>query len=62
MKFEGMKTFAFGLAVAILPAVLDYIGGVDMTAFGLSPAIAGMIGTAIVALRAVTRSPMVFVK
>lgn len=57
MKFEGMKTFAFGLAVAVLPALLDYLGGVDMAKLGLSPGVAAAIGAGIVALRAVTNTP-----
>lgn len=57
MKLEGIKTFAFGAAVAILPSLLDYLGGVDMSALGLSPGVAAAIGAAIIALRAVTNTP-----
>ena len=56
---KGFKTFAYGLAIALLPALLEYLGGVDMTAtFGLSPAAGAMIGVGIVALRSITSSPV----
>ncbi len=57
MNTKGYKTFAFGLAVAIIPAIITYLGGVDWHSLGVSPTVAALIGTAIVALRAVTTTP-----
>ena len=54
---KGLKTFLYGAAVAIIPAVLEYAAGIDMKAFGLSPIISAAIGAGIVGLRAVTNSP-----
>lgn len=54
---KGFKTFAYGFAVAVLPAAMQYIGGVDPVAtFGVSPSTGAMIGAGIMALRAVTNS------
>ena len=56
--FKGWKTVAFGLLTAIVPAALTYAGGIDWTTTGISPGIAALIGAAIIALRAVTNTPM----
>lgn len=53
---KGFKTIALGAAVAILPTALTYLGGVDWTSIGLSPAMGGLLGSAIIALRAVTNT------
>ncbi len=59
MKFDGFKTVAYGLAVAILPAAIQYIGSIDVASvFGLSPAAGAIVGAGILALRAVTNSPI----
>ncbi len=51
---KGWKTVAFGLATAIVPAGLTFLGGVDWTTIGISPGLAALIGAAIIALRAFT--------
>ena len=57
--FAGFKTFLFGLALAILPQFVSFVSGFDFTtAFGLSPNAASAIGFIIVALRAVTSTPI----
>jgi hypothetical protein len=58
VKIKGWKTVAFGLATALLPAGLTFLGGVDWTSIGISPWLAGLIGAAIIALRAVTNTPV----
>lgn len=55
---KGFKTVAFGLAVALLPAALDFLGGVPWQAMGIHPALAAGIGAAILGLRAFTTSPI----
>lgn len=54
----GFKTVIFGLAVAIGPAVLNYIGAVNWQTLGISPTAGAIIGAGIVALRAVTGTPI----
>ena len=60
MKFVGVRTFAFGLAVAVLPAALDYLGGVQWESMGIHPGVSALIGAGIVALRMVTTGPPKF--
>ena len=55
---QGWKTVAFGAVTAVLPAALAYLGGVDWTALGIHPGMAGAIGAAIIALRAMTSTPI----
>lgn len=55
---RGWKTVLFGLATAIVPAALTYLGGVEWTSMGISPGMAALIGAAIVALRAATSTPI----
>lgn len=55
---KGWKTIIFGLIVAIGPVAVTYLGNVNWTSLGISPGVAGMIGVAIIALRAVTNSPL----
>ena len=57
MNIKGYKTFGFGLLLAIVPAILTYLGGVDWHTLGVSPGIAALIGAFIVALRSVTNTP-----
>lgn len=56
--FAGFKTLSFGAALAVLPAMLDYLGGVDMAAMGLDPRVSAGIGAAVMALRFFTNSPV----
>ena len=55
---KGWKTVAFGAVVAIAPAALTYLGGVNWTSLGISPDVAAVIGAMIVGLRAVTNTPI----
>lgn len=55
---KGFKTVIFGAAVAVAPSLLTYLGGVDWTTIGLSPTTAGAIGAGIIALRAITSTPI----
>lgn len=55
---KGWKTVAFGLVMIIVPPALTYLGGVDWTSLGVSPAMAAAIGAAIIGLRAVTNTPV----
>ena len=52
------KTMLFGFATAVTPAALDYVAGVDWTAFGVHPALGAVLGAGIMALRAVTSQPV----
>ena len=57
--FAGFKTFAVGAALAVLPQAATFVSNFDFThAFGLSPNAASFIGVAMVALRAVTSTPI----
>lgn len=53
---KGWKTVAFGLFTALAPAAVTYLGGIDWTTIGISPAAAGVIGLVIIGLRAMTTS------
>lgn len=53
---KGFKTFAYGAIIAILPSLLTYVGGFDWTTLGISPSMAAMIGTGVVALRTMTNT------
>ena len=57
MIFAGMKTFAFGAAVAVLPALLVYLEGVHWESLGIHPAVAAVIAAGVVVLRLVTTGP-----
>jgi len=55
----GFKTFFTGLSLAVLPQMLSYIAGFDFVkTFGLSPNAATVVGLLIIALRAVTSTPI----
>ena len=54
----GFRTVLVGLIVAIGPAALTYLGGVNWTALGLSPTVGGVIGAVIIGLRAITTTPI----
>jgi hypothetical protein len=51
---KGFRTVAFGLVVAVAPAAVTYLGGVDWTTLGISPGVAGALGLIVVGLRAIT--------
>jgi hypothetical protein len=55
---KGWWTLIAGLLTMILPTALTYLGGVDWTALGVSPAAGAIIGAVIIALRAITSSPI----
>lgn len=55
----GFRTFAIGIGLAILPQVINFLTGFDFVhTFGLSPNAASIVGALIIALRAVTSTPM----
>jgi hypothetical protein len=55
----GFKTLSVGLGLAVVPQIVSYIGSFDFVkAFGLSPNAASVIGVAMIALRAVTSTPI----
>jgi hypothetical protein len=58
MNVTGFRTIAFGVVVAIVPAVLTYLGGIDWTQFGINPMLSAGIGAAIVGLRTLTKTPI----
>ena len=55
---SGWKTVIFGLATALGPTTLNYLGGVDWTSIGVSPLAGSIIGATIIGLRAVTSTPI----
>jgi hypothetical protein len=55
---KGWKTVIFGALMAIVPPLLTYVGGVDWHALGVSPGVSAAIGAAVIALRAVTNTPI----
>jgi hypothetical protein len=57
-SLKGWRTVLFGLAVIVVPPALTYLGGIDWTSFGISPAVAGVIGVAIISLRAATSTAL----
>ncbi len=57
--FNGFKTFAAGLALAVVPQAISFVTNFDFVhAFGLSPNAGSLIGLSIIALRAVTSTPI----
>ena len=59
IMLQGFKTFFFGLALAILPQVINYLSTFDFIhVFGLSPNAASAVGMIIIGLRAVTSTPI----
>ena len=55
---KGWKTVAFGLFMVVVPPALTFLGGVDWTSIGVSPAVAAAIGVVIIGLRAMTSTPI----
>ena len=56
---KGWKTLIFGLLLAIAQPAMQYFEMVDWRAMGLSPGWSATIGAAVIALRIVTKTPMV---
>lgn len=55
---KGFRTVAFGAFVAVVPAALTYLGGIDWTQFGINPIMAAGLGAAVIMLRAATSTPI----
>lgn len=56
-NLKGWRTFALGLAIAVGPAALQYLAGVDWTHL-VSPSVATTISGAImIAMRVITTTP-----
>lgn len=60
MKYlQGFRTVGVGLAFAVAPNALEFLLGVDpVQTFGLSGTTGMIVGAAMVALRAITKTPM----
>ena len=56
--FKGWKTIAFGLLLAVVVPALDYLDAVNWNALGLDPRWSAAIGVVIMALRAITSTPL----
>ncbi len=55
---KGWRTLAWGLGMALVPAGLQYLGGVDWTQY-VSPTVASVVaGSITVLLRAFTNTPL----
>jgi hypothetical protein len=54
MNIKGWRTVAYGLAVAVVPAAMNYLVGIHWTDFGINPFVAFGIGAGIIYLRKVT--------
>jgi hypothetical protein len=56
---NGFKTFAVGLGLSVVPQLIAFTSNFDFThAFGLSPNASTLVGLVIIALRAVTSTPI----
>ena len=56
---KGLRTVAIGLALAVVPQATAFLFSVDWThVAGISPNAATIIGLVMVALRAVTTTPV----
>jgi len=55
---KGWKSVLLGLGVAVVSPAVNYIAGIDWTTLGLSPTAGGVIGAAIIGVRALTNSPI----
>ena len=59
MIMTGFKTFAVGLALAVLPQAINFVTNFDFVkVFGLSPNAATLVGLVMIGLRAATSTPM----
>lgn len=56
-NLKGWRTFALGLAIAVGPAALQYLAGVDWSKL-VGPNVATfMAGAVMIAMRAITTTP-----
>lgn len=55
---KGLRTVAVELTIAVAPSALTYIGGVDWTQLGVSPAAGAFIGVVVMGMRAITTTPI----
>jgi len=55
---KGWRTVIFGALMVIGPPLLTYVAGVDWKSLGVSPAVSAAIGAIVIALRAVTNTPI----
>ncbi len=54
----GYRTYIVGLALAIAPSALSYLGGIDWTKLGISTNIATLIsGVLMLGMRTITTTP-----
>lgn len=54
---KGKRTYIIALLIAFAPELASALAGVDWQTLGLSPRAAGVIGTIVVFMRAVTTGP-----
>jgi hypothetical protein len=54
---KGWRTFAASFLVAMLPAFLSWIGGIDWTSIGISPQVGIFLGLLFASLRGMTTTP-----
>jgi|APFre7841882654_1041346.scaffolds.fasta_scaffold608479_2 hypothetical protein len=55
---KGWRTVIFGGLMVVVPPLLTYLGGIDWTSYGISPALSAAIGAVIIGLRAATSTPI----
>jgi hypothetical protein len=55
---KGLRTLGVGLAIAVAPSAISYLGGVDWTQFGISPAAGAFIGLVVMGMRTITTTPV----
>ena len=55
---KGWRTLIFGALMVVGPPLLTYVAGVDWKALGVSPAVSAAIGAVVIALRAMTDTPI----
>ena len=56
---KGLRTVAIGLALAVVPQATAYLFSIDWThVAGISPNAASILGLVMVALRAITTTPL----
>lgn len=58
INWKGWRTVGFGLALAVLPNALTYLAGVDWTKVVGPNAAAAIAGAVVIALRAITTTPI----
>jgi hypothetical protein len=55
---KGWRTVIFGALMVVGPPMLTYVAGVDWKALGVSPTVSAAIGAIVIALRAMTTTPI----